>query len=553
MQRKQRFVADQRYDLPHHESMLGLIDAEFYAYNRNFFSPNNLIIKGWKIINNGGLEVKIDQGEDSLLMNSERVDHETLVLRRTTDDELLLTLADNAINYVEVQIISGTCAPDTVAIWDTTANGNAGEEFTQTVDTQAEERPVLVFNTIGFTGDPDKLPLAIVTTSGGVISSIDVNAREFYYRLASDWDFGITRTDRTIGNNKENDDALKTAIKEMKGTSNWFDIPFASNKLLKEYQNMFFYGGGTVGWEGVFGVSNLGWSNAINIEIADRPWIYTINPATVSVPEGSAVYVDIPEGMPIGALTPVVTPMANVPIDPSSGGYSPRIQVLFFRRNNTIYGMMDIPDLESGESGSIGFELSNTQLTRLGMVGDAAYVAYTSAYNIAPADSYAIAISKLDAALYAIQTDTAEEERFTVGIGGQTVFTTSILEDWDISNAVPDIQVFVNGVKVLQALDGNPLNGDYIKTAVDQITFSYTVPENAVVCIRDERTGGGGGGGGSIDLLNIIVDPQPDVNGNHSLGSVSKGWKGLYLKDTVSAQVYKLEVTSGVLSLTPVP
>jgi hypothetical protein len=395
LQKNQRFVADQRLDLPQYESMIGYIDAEFNAYNKAFISPLNRIAKNWIIENNGGLQIKVNQTNDSLLFNSERTGFEAINYRKALEAALTLNLADNATNYVEVQLVTSTCAPDTVAIWDTTANGGLGEEFTQTVDTGEQEEPILVSNTIAFSGALDKLPLAIVTTSGGVITLI-TDAREMLYSLDSDWLFGSPRTDRTIGTVKDAYDALATAIKEIKGSANWYDAPFAGTMVLKEYQNLFFTDGGNIEWEGTQGANTLGWSSAIGIEIADRASTYTISAGTVTLAEGQAAYVIIPPGAAGGPLPLTVAALSAVPIDPASAGYNAGIQVLFFRRGGKIYGMMDIPELSSGEVVVIGQDLSNANRTRLGITGENAFTAYSSTAIITSPDSYPVAISKLD-------------------------------------------------------------------------------------------------------------------------------------------------------------
>jgi hypothetical protein len=251
-------------------------------------------------------------------------------------------------------------------------------------------------------------------------------------------------------------------------------------------------------------------------------------------------------------LTPITALLSDVPIDSASPGYNPGIQVLFFRRGSTVYGTMDIPELSSGETGVIGQDLPQDLRLRLGILSENTFQNYTSLVNILSTDNYPTAISKLDAALAAIQNNTAKEENFTVGAGGQTIFNTTNIQ-FAVSNTIPDIQVYVNGQKQIQAQDGNPANGDFVKNTNQQIQFSYTVPENAIVTIRQERTGGGGGGGGGVDLTNIVVNMSPSVNGGQSVGTVAKGFSALYLKDTMSAQVYRLDMVSGVLTITPVP
>jgi hypothetical protein len=516
MQRQQRFVADQRYDLPHHESMMDYISQEFYAYNKGFLSPLSRIVSNWKIENNGGLSVRVNNTTSSLLFASEKTGKEGLNFRAAAYTLLTHTLADNSVNFIEVQIASATCAPDTVAIWDTTANSGQGEEYTQTVDTAYEEQPVLVSNTIAFTGDADKLPLAIVTTSGGVIVSI-VDSRKMLFELESDWNFGVTRTDRTIGSLKNAYDALATSIKEIKDTSTWYSAPYASTKILKEYQNMFISGGGNIRWE-VSGASKLDWTANFDIEIADRSSVYTISAGNVTMAEGSAMYVVIPTGAPLAPLTPVVVPLADVPLSPSSVGYSPNIQVLFFRRNNKILSTtLDIPDLSSGESSSVGEDLPQTIRVRLGITSDTTYAPYTSISVIGINDSYPTALSKLDAQILAMLNSNPDEEEFVVtSPSGQTVFTISAFI-FNPSNDVEDLIVTVNGQKMRI---GASLDKDYKKNSSTQLQFAYTIPYGAsVVAWRSVASGGSVGG----TALAIQEEGSPVEGATNTINFVGSG------------------------------
>lgn len=58
-------------------------------------------------------------------------------------------------------------------------------------------------------------------------------------------------------------------------------------------------------------------------------------------------------------------------------------------------------------------------------------------------------------------------------------------------------------------------------------------------------------GGGVGDYTNIPVAPQP--MGNLDLGSLTKPWQSIYLKDMTSNQVYQLAVTGGEFAVTLVP
>lgn len=547
MQLVQRFVGDQRFDLPHYESLTAQLSAEFHAYNKKLISPQNRIVDNWKVENNGGLQIRLNNTADSILLNTAGALTESLNYRPALNPLLILSLVDNATNYVEIQLIKETCAPDTVAIWDGTANAGQGEEFTQTVDTAIEIHPYLVSNIIAFTGDTDKLQLAEVVCAGGVIVSI-TDKRKMLYELELDWDFGVSRTDRTINSAKAAFDATVTAIKEIKGTSNWYDKPFSSVKLVKEYQNLFFTGGGVVSWEGANGADKMRWTQAIEILIAGRSNIYTINSvSSVTVLDGQAVYVDIPEGVPGGALTVVVAAMNAVPLDPSAVGYTGRTQVLFYRRNGKIYGFMDIPELSSGESASIGEDLPADIRSRIGITGEATFEAYSSTNVILSSDTYPTAISKMDSAFSAFASDEAKEEVFIVA-APQTVFNLTLFNIIN-DNTKVDIQVVVNGVKYHQAQDGTIATGLYKKNSISQIEFFETIPASATVVVRDERTGASISGGGGVDLANIAVNPQPLTNGSNSLGTSVKAWESLYLKDQNDGTTYKLEIVSGVFQI----
>ncbi len=552
MQRVQRFVGDQRFDLPHYESLIGYLSEEFHAYNKQMFSPLNRIVKNWKIENNGGLEIRINNTADSFLFNTEGSLTESLNYRAALKDLLTLNLVDNATNYVEVQLVKETCASDTVAAWDSTANGAQGEEFTQVTDTAVEISPYIVSNIIAFSGDTDKLPLAIVTTSGGVITNI-IDSRKMLFELELDWNFGSTRTDRTISSLKDAYDALATSNKEIKGTSNWFDKPYTTVKLLKEYQNLFFTGGGIVSWEGANGPDKIRWTQSIEIFLASRPHTYTINSITsLTILDGQCVYVDIPEGAPSSALTPVVADIGSVPLSPLASGHTNRLQVIFFRRGSKIYGMMDIPELDSGESATIGEDLPKDLRARLGLLTETTYEDYTSTNFFFSADSYPTALSKLDQAMAAFASDEAKEQVFTVTDPSQTIFTLTSFTINPLNTKV-DVQVTVNGVKVHQAQDGTSATGLWKKNSDTEIEFFIPIPQNAVVVVRDERSGASAGGSGSgVDLNNITTPPKPNTNGAYALGSDIKAWSSLYLKDQNSSQIYKLEVVDGVFQISAV-
>lgn len=307
MQKKQKFLADQRVDKPHIDSMLNLIEDVLQRMNQYYFTNDtNLVVGGWNIIVDSGLTVKVDQAEASSLFLSERVGYENFHWLLTTDTPLTVLLSDNTTNYVEVQFSSSTGDSQTTAFWDPLANDGAGEEFQQAVDLADEQIATLISNTVGFSGDPDKVPLVTVTTSAGSVTDI-ADSRNVLFGLDTDFNFGTPRDDRNIGDVKDMFDAITTSIKELKGTSVWYADPGPgiSGIALLERMNYMVIKGGTISWE-VTGAEEVNWTDDIHILAPGRSFNYVIDAQTVaSVADGDVLYVTLPDygDTPPGSLT----------------------------------------------------------------------------------------------------------------------------------------------------------------------------------------------------------------------------------------------------------
>jgi hypothetical protein len=91
-------------------------------------------------------------------------------------------LRNNAINYLYLTFTTTTTTPDTRAFWDPDQNSGAGQEFTQTVNTQEVLRVEVNVSTTGF--PVNTVPLAQVTVGATSISAI-VDCRNMLFRLGS--------------------------------------------------------------------------------------------------------------------------------------------------------------------------------------------------------------------------------------------------------------------------------------------------------------------------------------------------------------------------------
>lgn len=220
---------------------------------------------------------------------------------------------------------------------------------------------------------------------------------------------------------------------------------------------------------------------------------------------------------------------------------------------------------------------------RLGLQ-DTAYNAYSSANVVNTNDSYPQAISNLDAAVTQILTNSPQEEHFVAPVGGMATLTCTTIS-WNADDAEKDIVVRVNG-KLLDSVE------EYTKTSTTELSFTFTIPENAHVVVRKERTGavstGGGGGitgitvedegsttvsscvrmnfvgagvtvtdqglgeatitvlGGGGNLGSVAEDIIPGTNNSRALGAPTLGWKELFLSDKATGEVYRVEIVNGI-------
>ena len=394
MQKFQRFLADQRWDLPHYTGMKKFIEEEFQAYAKQFISPSPRVVKNWLIESAGGIKVRVNQSVDSTLFATARVGKEDFLRHLTTDDVLELDLSDNAVNYVEVQIFDKTCQDDTVAIWDTSA-GAEGEEFSQNVDLVFAQDFVLVSNIVAFSGDADKLPLAEVTTSGGVITLI-TDSREFLFG-ADPFNFGSPRSDKGIGSIKDMYDGITTILQEMKGTSAWYTEGVSALGLLERFSYNL-VDGGDIEWENPT-ANELKWSAALKIIAPNRAFDYTVSAQAISILSDEVAYVTLPDvGVaPGGALPVSVVANASYLLDETNTrnyilGYRSATGKLYF--GNGWNGV----ELESGEKTQLGDGITDAFLIATGLTDENDPTPpYTSTNIITAGASFTQTISELDA------------------------------------------------------------------------------------------------------------------------------------------------------------
>lgn len=431
-----------------------------------------------------------------------------------------LTLAASQTNYVisRPRITKGDL--QTRAFFDTDI-GVTGEEYFDDINVKMfiEENVY-----VDMYPNPDGILLfTIVTDSSSIVSVVD-NQDTFFKRRSYSLPAYATRSamwDLTP-DLRTWIDALSAIIGEMKDTSSYVEsVPWSNIRRLREFQNLFISGGGNIGFETDFaGSNNLSWSGSLAIELAGRSSSYTVDPATVAITNGQCAYIKLPDGVPGGSLAVTVSSLSSVPVAPGSVGFDPGIIVLFFRRGSTIYGMMDIPELDSGETGHIGVDLPNAIRARLGIISETGFEAYVNTYVIDAIDNYPTAISKLDAKIQWMIENVAKEELIVLPSDTDTVNATAMVWGADVDDV--DISVFVNKLPQTQDKAGG-LDEDFRKRSGSQLQFSYTLKAGWEVRIRDERTGSRAPGDAQLYQPTLVKEvPSGVKNGSNKVFTLTQ-------------------------------
>lgn len=266
-----RILPNQRLDLPDYRNIEDFVCADLKAIQKNVWSNNNFVISGFAptpgsigsdtlslVIANSSCMLGQDDGVLYIGAPS--------IANLSTD-----ALTPGSINYVELTIEKDTGGADSRAFWDPTANGGAGGEFSQIVDTYVFLKPSFSINTSNFTGDANKIKICKVTVNGsGIITAIE-DSRNLFFRLGRDGNPGFTfpwssRTeplttnftgaDKDIKNIKQWMDSVMDGLREIKGTTYWYEAPAVSFPGAFANPNLSVLAGATssarFAWDGAF-------------------------------------------------------------------------------------------------------------------------------------------------------------------------------------------------------------------------------------------------------------------------------------------------------------
>jgi hypothetical protein len=522
------FEGNERVDIPDFRGMLDAAFADYRYLIKSYIDGQaRRTLKRYEQGTHSGLTFKIRKDRSRAFHD---LNQEWVYKSAEPSGTIDLALADNSTCYVEVRVDTILDNLQPRAFYDTDI-GLTGEEYFDDINVRQRLEEAFQFNTTAFT--PGAVPLFTVVTLAGAISTVVASDDPLFKHRSFSLPAATARDtvfDTSIYDLRTFIDFLAAILGEIKGTSQSIQSSaWSSIKLLREYQNVMFLAGTAVQWEGSAGTDTLQWTTDIEIAVAGRASNYLVTASSVTLLDGQCMYVDIPEG-PGGPLTPVVSAMTAVPVNPTSVGTSPRILVLFYRKGSRITGAMDMPELDSGEGAVVGRDLPTEIRTRLGITSETTYQAYTSTNIVSLSDTYPDAISALDNELGAILANLPGEEYFT-GDGTTTVFSlTTILVSTD--NTEKDNIIWVDGRHQNQSETGAVVaNRHYRKLSTTQIEFFSAPAIGSVITVRKEgSTYGGPAAPSSGNLWGDPVDASivpPDLGFN--LGGATNRFANGYI------------------------
>jgi hypothetical protein len=179
-----QFFAAERLDLEDINALLESAKTDEQLYTKEFFSAQNYILKGFQVSGIGLQTGTIAMTDATMIMGAGTGDFSYFI---APDGAANMTIAasdliDGARNYIELELSYVADTPITKAFWDASANGGLGAEFNQEVNTMNDVNVNYVVVSGGFTGLPDRVPLAIIDVNGSGNITVILDRRPLFFR-----------------------------------------------------------------------------------------------------------------------------------------------------------------------------------------------------------------------------------------------------------------------------------------------------------------------------------------------------------------------------------
>lgn len=181
-----KILPAERFDLEDLNALLAAARSDQKLYTKQFLGSLNYILKGFSISGIGLTSATMHMTDATLMIPQNSFDFSWFVAAPSDPDITIpgADFTDGQRNYVEVSLGTLDGTPLTRAFWDPEANNGDGAEFNQIIDTVTDLEINVIVSTGGFSGLPDRLPIAIVDVDGGGTIKTIFDRRELYFRLS---------------------------------------------------------------------------------------------------------------------------------------------------------------------------------------------------------------------------------------------------------------------------------------------------------------------------------------------------------------------------------
>jgi hypothetical protein len=182
-----RILPQERFDLEDLNALLSGSRTDAKYHTKKLLSNLNYVINGFTVTGIGLKSATVNMSDGTLIIPNGSGDFSWYTTSPSDPNVTIpdADLVDGTRNYVEMVLVTQDNTPVTRAFWDPEANGGAGLEFNQIVDTITDLS--IQFNVLqgGFSGSVDALPLCMIDTDGaGTIKQI-FDERILYHRLGT--------------------------------------------------------------------------------------------------------------------------------------------------------------------------------------------------------------------------------------------------------------------------------------------------------------------------------------------------------------------------------
>lgn len=176
----------QRFDLEDFFAGQSAARTDSKLWTQKFLTDTNMVLAGFSVSGIGLTQATIAMTDAAFVFPQNTFDFSYFISSPTEPDVVIpgSSLVDSSRNYVEALLTTQDGTPLTKAFWDPEANSGLGLEFNQIVNTITNLKCSFVTSTGGFSGNPDRIPIAIIDCDGSGTIKLILDRRELFGRLA---------------------------------------------------------------------------------------------------------------------------------------------------------------------------------------------------------------------------------------------------------------------------------------------------------------------------------------------------------------------------------